>query len=98
MPQRGAHPKYQFTPVRRHGDVVRESGLSTANEMVVLCGHSGTHLDALGHASVRGRLHGGNKTAEVGTHQRLSILHAGAVAPIVAPLVLFDVAPEAGGP
>lgn len=98
MPQRATHPKYQFTPVRRHGDVVRDSGVSTANEMVVLCGHSGTHLDALGHASVRGRLHGGKKAAEVESHDGLSILDAGSVAPIVARFVLFDIALETGGP
>lgn len=98
MPQRRTHPQYQFTPVRRHGDVTRESGLSTANELVVLCGHSGTHLDALGHASVRGRLHGGRKAADVEAHDGLSTLDVASIAPIVARFVLFDVALETGGP
>jgi kynurenine formamidase len=98
MPQRRTHPRYQFTPVRRHGDVTRQSGLSTANELVVLCGHSGTHLDALGHASVRGRLHGGAKAADVETHEGLSRFDVASIAPIVARFVLFDVAHETGGP
>lgn len=98
MPERRSHPRYQFTPVRRHGDVTRESGLSTANELVILSGHTGTHLDALGHASVRGRLHGGRKAEDVLTHEGLRALDIGSVAPIVARFVLFDVAHETGGP
>ena len=87
-----------MTPVRRHGDVTRESGLSTANELVVLCGHSGTHLDALGHASVRGKLFGEKNADEVQSHEGLRVLDIGSVAPLVARFVLFDVARETGGP
>ncbi len=98
MPQRRTHPKYVLTPVRRHGDVTRESGLSTANELVVLSGHTGTHLDALGHASVRGRLHGGKKAEEVESQEGLRALDIASVAPLVARFILFDVARETGGP
>ncbi len=98
MPQRRAHPKYVLAPVRRHGDVTRASGLSTANELVVLSGHTGTHLDAFGHASVGGKLHGGKKAEEVESHEGLRALDIGSVAPLVARFVLFDVARETGGP
>lgn len=98
MPQRHTHPRYQFTPVRRHGDVTRESGLSTANELVVLSGHSGTHLDALSHASLRGALHGGVSAKEVESHEGMRALGVETVAPLVARFVLFDVATETGGP
>ena len=98
MPQRRTHPAYAFTLVRRHGDVTRESGLSTANELVVLCGHSGTHLDALSHASVRGKLHGGRTAAAVESHEGMRELGVEGVAPLVARFVLFDLATETGGP
>lgn len=98
MPQRYTHPKYVLTPVRRHGDVTRESGLSTANELVVLSGHTGTHLDALGHASVRGRLHGGRKAEDMESHEGLRGLDIASVPPFVTRFVLFDVARETGGP
>jgi kynurenine formamidase len=98
MPQRRTHPRYQFTPVRRHGDVTRESGLSTANELIVLCGHTGTHLDALGHASLRGRVHGGKRAADIESHEGLRVLDAGSLAPVVARFVLYDIAFETGGP
>lgn len=98
MPQRSTHPRYTFTPMRRHGDLVRESGLSTANELVVLSGHTGTHLDALGHASVRGRLHGGRRAADAESHEGLRELGVERVAPLVTRFVLFDLATETGGP
>ncbi len=98
MPQRQGHPRYLLTPVRRHGDVTRGSGLSTANELVALCGHSGTHLDALGHASVRGRVFGGKRAEDIESHTGLRALDIGAVAPIVGRFLLFDVARETGGP
>src|ERR671930_401210 len=81
---------------RRRWDVVRESALSTANELVVLCGHPGTHLDALGHASVRRRLFGGKRAEDVESHDGLAALDIASVAPIVARFVLFDVAHETG--
>lgn len=98
MPQRRGHPPYLLTPVRRHGDVTRESGLSTANELIVLCGHSGTHLDALGHASVRGRVHGGKRTEDLEGHLGLKGLDVGSLPPVLARFLLFDVALETGGP
>lgn len=98
MPQRHTHPRYAFALVRRHGDVVRESGLSTANEQIVLSGHTGTHLDALAHASVRGRLHGGRKAAEQQSHEGVGALGVETVAPFVTRFVLFDLATETGGP
>ncbi len=98
MPQRHTHPRYLLAPVRRHGDVTRESGLSTANEVVIISGHTGTHLDALGHASMRGRLHGGRVAREAEGHEGLRALDSGSVAPIVTRFVLFDVAYETGGP
>jgi kynurenine formamidase len=98
MPQRRTHPQYQFTLVRRHGDVTRESGLSTANELVVLCGHTGTHLDALGHAYVRRRLHGGRRAEDLESHEGLRALDIASVAPLVTRFVLFDIARETGGP
>lgn len=68
MPQLPGAPRYALTLLRRHGDVVRTGELSTANELVVTIGHAGTHMDALGHVSVAGNLHGGlsASTAQTG--------------------------------
>lgn len=98
MPRWPTHPPYLLTPVRRHGDVTRESGLSTANELVILSGHTGTHVDAIGHASVRGKVHGGKRAEDIETHEGLIALDIASVAPFVTRFVLLDVATEAGGP
>lgn len=55
------HIPFSLALHRRHGDphsVKREDGSSFANEIIVTSGHSGTHIDALGHFSRNGCLHG----------------------------------------
>ncbi|TVR33787.1 MAG: cyclase family protein [Nitriliruptor sp.] len=59
MPQSPNHPAYWHSLPRRHGDRVREDGGSAANDLIVLGTHVGTHIDALGHVSQDGELHGG---------------------------------------
>lgn len=93
MPQLPGAPRYTMTLLRRHGDLNRDGGFSSANELLVTIGHAGTHIDAIGHVSVDGRLHGGIDASEVqvGTRglQRLGIEQA---APIVRRGVLLDIA------
>jgi len=64
MPVSPNHPGFRMSLMRRHGDHERADGSSAANEMMVLGGHTGTHVDALCHVSLEGRLHGGADAAE----------------------------------
>lgn len=59
MPVSPNHPGFKMALQRRHGDVVRADGGSAANEMMMMGGHTGTHIDALCHVSHRGKLYGG---------------------------------------
>ena len=59
MPQSPNHPAYWRAMPRRHGDAVRADGGSAANDLITLGTHVGTHIDALGHVSQDGLLHGG---------------------------------------
>lgn len=59
MPQSPNHPAYWRALPRRHGDAVREDGGSAANDLITMGTHVGTHIDALGHVSQDGLLHGG---------------------------------------
>ena len=59
MPQSPNHPAYWRALPRRHGDRVREDGGSAANDLITMGTHVGTHIDALGHVSQEGLLHGG---------------------------------------
>jgi kynurenine formamidase len=93
MPQLPGAPRYHLSLLRRHGDAMRGGGYSAANELLFTIGHAGTHLDAIGHVSVDGRLFGGLAADEVqsGT-QGLKQLGIEEVEPIVRRGVLLDIA------
>lgn len=93
MPISPNHPQYMLTLQRRHGDLIRSGGMSSANELIVMCAHTGTHLDALGHVSCNGRCHGDRDAQAVQTGGRgLRELDIAGVPPIVCRGVLLDVA------
>lgn len=92
MPVSPNHPGYRMALLRRHGDMVRADGGSAANEMLVLGGHTGTHLDGLAHVSQDGRLHDGLDAAATQRGGRFSALGMETVGPILGRGVLLDVA------
>ena len=98
MPVSPNQPGYRMALLRRHGDAVRPDGGSAANEMLVLGGHSGTHLDALAHVSHAGRLFGGLDAEETQKGGRFTQLGMETVAPFFCRGVLLDVAGCRGQP
>lgn len=92
MPVSTFHPPYIFSLMVRHGDQVHPNGCEASNEVVVLSGHTGTHLDALGHVAEHGRIRGGDSATEAQRGGRGLTTHGiETVAPIVARGVLLDV-------
>lgn len=96
MPQAPNHSRYSLVLARRHGDVVRSDGGSAASEVLLLAGHSGTHIDALAHVSQDGRLHGNVDALEAQRGGRLATHGVETIAPIVCRGVLLDVAASQG--
>jgi kynurenine formamidase len=92
MPVSPNHPGFRMALLRRHGDMVRADGGSAANEMIMLGGHTGTHLDAPAHVSQDGLLHGGLDAAAAQVGGRFKQLGVETVEPIVCHGVLLDVA------
>ena len=95
MPVYHQHIPYSLALHRRHGDphpAKRPDGSSFANEVIITSGHSGTHIDALGHFSRNGCLHGGLEVAEVETRDGIRELNAADIPPILQPAVVVDVA------
>jgi len=92
MPVSPNHPAFQLAMMRRHGDMIRPDGGSAANEMFLLGGHVGTHLDALGHVSQDGVLYGGAEAAASQSNHGLTTLGIDTVEPILCRGVLLDVA------
>jgi kynurenine formamidase len=92
MPEWPNQPPFGLSLFRRHGDFERPGGFSAAIDVLAMCPHNGTHLDAIGHVSAGGRLHGGLDAAAAQRGGRLSALGVETVAPIVRRGVLLDVA------
>jgi kynurenine formamidase len=90
------HPNFRMALMRRHGDVVRKDGSSSANELISTSGHTGTHIDALAHFSKDGGLHGGEDATEASKGGRFKVHGAETIAPIVTRGVLLDVAAAEG--
>jgi kynurenine formamidase len=85
------HPPFRMALQRRHGDTTRADGSSAANELFTMGGHTGTHVDALCHVSLSGRLHGGADAAEAARGGRFTIHGAETIAPFLCRGVLLDV-------
>ena len=96
MPVSPNHPGFRMALLRRHGDMVRADGGSASNEMIVMGGHTGTHLDALAHVSQAGRMYGGVDAAQAQVGGRFSTLGVDTVAPLFCRGVLLDVAGKRG--
>ena len=99
MPVYHQHIPYSLALHRRHGDphpAKRQDGSSFANEIIVTSGHSGTHIDALGHFSRNGCLHGGIKVSDIETRDGYSQLNAADIPPILQSAVVLDVAGAKG--
>ena len=91
MPFSPNHPGFRMALLRRHGDRVRADGGSAANELMVMGGHSGTHVDALCHVSHEGLLHGGVKAAEAQRGGLFSVMGAETIPPILCRGVMLDI-------
>jgi kynurenine formamidase len=96
MPVSPNHPGYRLALLRRHGDMVRADGGSAANDMIVMGGHTGTHLDALCHVSQDGKLHGDVDAHAAQTGGRFQKLGLETIRPIFCRGVLLDVAGARG--
>lgn len=90
MEQSAAATPFQQHLVRRHGDVVRPDGGSSATDLLISGTHVGTHIDAFAHYSHDGRLHGGTDavTAQAAGFPDHDVR---SIPPIVGRGVLLDV-------
>jgi kynurenine formamidase len=91
MPCSPNHPGFRFALIRRHGDAMREGGLSSSNDLIVTGGHVGTHIDALCHAAQDGKLYGGHDAYAASTGGRFTVHGIEAVEPIFCRGVLLDI-------
>src|SRR5690606_13608020 len=71
-------------------------GSSFSNEVIVMSAHTSTHIDALGHFSRCGMVHGNVPADSIETRHGLSSLDVTDIGPIWKSAVLLDVARHLG--
>jgi kynurenine formamidase len=91
MPKGELHPEFRMALQRRHGDLMRSDGSCGANELIVTGGHVGTHIDALCHIALDGRLYGGIDAYAAQVGQRFNCLGIETVRPLVCRGLLLDI-------
>lgn len=105
MPQTPDHPQFVLASTVRHIDTrvlagfdeaAGDTGLGVTSEVIVMSGHSGTHLDGLGHASCHGVVFGGHAAGAVQDHLGMHVHGLETVEPIIGRGLLFDVARHEG--
>lgn len=98
MPHHPTHPPFLFGLIKRHGDFVGPRGHSSSAEAMTLGGHVGTHIDALCHFSLGGKLHGGGEAAAAQpAGGGIAEQGVDTIAPILRRGVLLDIASLNGG-
>jgi kynurenine formamidase len=97
MPHHPNHPPFAFTLTKKHGDILYPGGISAANCLFTTGGHTGTHLDSLGHISRKGKLYGGVKAGRVQCYRSgLKAMGIDATLPVVRRGILLDMAGALG--
>lgn len=92
MPHHPMHPPFVYGLARKHGDFKYDGGASSANDVFTFGGHTGTHLDAVGHFSKDGKMFGGIEAAQEQDYLRgLSLRNIAETPPIFARGVLVDI-------
>jgi kynurenine formamidase len=93
MPNWPSHPPYLFSLMFRHDDHRHADESHGSNELIVLSGHTGTHIDGLGHIGCAGHLFGGvDAVADSQGGHGYRSLGIERMAPLVGRGVLLDVA------
>jgi kynurenine formamidase len=91
MSRHPAHPPFSFVLTKTHDQHRYPNGIGSVSELITMGGHAGTHVDALGHISNCGEIHGGlpvGEVAEVTTG--LSVGSVEEVPPLIGPGHLLD--------
>lgn len=97
IPHHPNHPPFLFSIARMHGDLGWKVPYSGSNDIFTAGGHTGTHLDAIGHIACDGRVHGGLQAEAVQDKLRgLSVHSIDQVEPIIRRGILLDVAAARG--
>jgi len=92
MPHFPYHPPFLFSLAKKHGDLIYQGGRTSASCVFTTGGHTGTHIDAIGHHALDGKIYG---DIEISSHQDYREgLHRGGIEmtpPIIQRGLLLDI-------
>lgn len=93
MPHHPNQPPFGYVLLKKHGDItMSDAEISFLNDLFMMGGHTGTHLDALGHVAANNRVHGDIDISDFQSYQnglqRLSIEETD---PVVRRGILLDI-------
>ncbi len=93
MPHVPLHGPFGYSMIREHGDFMYAGGACAAVDTFFCTGHTGTHVDALGHVAQDMQLHGGvDASSSQSKTEGLKVHGIESVAPVVRRGVMLDVA------
>jgi kynurenine formamidase len=93
MPHHPNQPPFAYTLLKKHGDVtLGEERISFCNDLFVMGGHTGTHLDAKAHVARNNRITDDIDISDLQDYQNgLKILSIETTPPIVKRGILLDI-------
>ena len=97
MPHFPTHPPFLYSLTREHGEHVGLEGHSSAADALAMGSHCGTHIDALCHFSLQGKLFG-NEAVRQSYAGGQQVHAADTIAPILRRAFLLDIAGLEGVP
>ena len=93
MPHHPNQPPFGYVLLKKHGDItIGDQNISFCNDLFMMGGHTGTHLDALGHVACDNRVFNDIDISNRQDYQNgLQVLSIDETAPVVRRGVLLDI-------
>ncbi|MCF8111116.1 MAG: cyclase family protein [Desulfobacteraceae bacterium] len=98
MPHHPNQPPFGYVLLKKHGDITAgDQETSFLNDLFMMGGHTGTHLDAIGHVACSNKVYGDTEISDFQDYQNgLGKFGIDETGPIVRRGVLLDIAAGQG--
>jgi len=93
MPHHPNQPPFGYVLLKKHGDItIGDQEISFLNDLFMMGGHTGTHLDAVGHVACNNRVYNDIDISDLQSYQNgLQRFSIEETAPVVRRGVLLDI-------
>jgi len=93
MPHHPNQPPFGYVLLKKHGDITMgDQEISFLNDLFMMGGHTGTHLDALGHVACKNRVYKDTDISDLQSYQNgLQRFSIEETAPVVRRGILLDI-------